>query len=127
MTEGSVARSTRSFVQTMQPAEFLSQPTLLVHSRGFERGAQDHHTGDAQALEFPDGRFDTVVATLCLCTIPDERRALAEAYRVLRPGGRLLLLEHVRGPVGPVRWVQRMLDPALMPLPGAGQRVASRR
>jgi len=59
-----------------------------------------------------------VVATLCLCTIPDERRALAEAYRVLRPGGRLLLLEHVRSPVGPVRWVPRMLDPALVRLAG---------
>lgn len=74
--------------------------------------------GDAQALDFPDGRFDTVVATLCLGTIPDERRALAEAYRVLRPGGRLLLLEHVRSPVGPVRWVQRLLDPGLVRLAG---------
>ena len=74
--------------------------------------------GDAQALDFPDGRFDTVVATLCLCTIPDERRALAEAYRVLRPGGWLLLLENVRSPVGPVRWVQRLLDPALVRLAG---------
>ena len=52
-----------------------------------------------------------MVCTLSLCTIPDERRALAEAYRVLRPGGRLLLLEHVRSPVRPVRWVERLLDP----------------
>lgn len=74
-------------------------------------GGAEFHVGDAQALDFPDAHFDTVVATLALCTIPDERRALAEAYRVLRPGGQLLLLEHVRSPVGPVRWVQRLLDP----------------
>ena len=67
--------------------------------------------GDAQALDFPDDGFDAVVCTLSLCTIPDERRALAEAYRVLRPGGRLLLLEHVRSPVRPVWWVERLLDP----------------
>jgi ubiquinone/menaquinone biosynthesis C-methylase UbiE len=66
---------------------------------------------DAQELDFPSGSFDTVLATLSLCTIPDQRRALAEANRVLRPGGRLLLLEHVRSPVGPVRWTQRLLDP----------------
>ena len=67
--------------------------------------------GDAQALALPDGRFDTVVATLALCTIPDAGRAVAEAWRVLRPGGRFVLLEHVRSPRLPVRAVQRVLDP----------------
>jgi ubiquinone/menaquinone biosynthesis C-methylase UbiE len=74
--------------------------------------------GDAQALDFPDEHFDTVVCTLALCTIPDERRALAEAGRVLRPGGQLLLLEHVRSPIGPVRWAERLLDPLLVRLAG---------
>jgi ubiquinone/menaquinone biosynthesis C-methylase UbiE len=67
--------------------------------------------GDAQDIDFPDGSFDTVLCTLSLCTIPDETRALAEAYRVLRSGGTLLLLEHVRSPVAPVRWLERVLDP----------------
>jgi ubiquinone/menaquinone biosynthesis C-methylase UbiE len=67
--------------------------------------------GDAQAIDFPDGSFDSVVCTLSLCTIPDETRALAEAYRVLRPGGQLLMLEHVRSPLAPVRWLERVLDP----------------
>jgi len=66
---------------------------------------------DAQRLPYADSSFDSVVCTLSLCTIPDERRALAEAYRVLRPGGRLLLLEHVRSPLRAVRWAQRLLDP----------------
>jgi ubiquinone/menaquinone biosynthesis C-methylase UbiE len=66
---------------------------------------------DAQTLPFADEQFDSVVSTLALCTIPDERRALAEAYRVLRPGGRLILLEHVRSPQPFVRALQRLLEP----------------
>lgn len=67
-------------------------------------------TGDAQLLDFPNASFDTVVCTLALCSIPDSRRAVFEAMRVLRPGGRFLLLEHVRSPLLPVRLVQRALD-----------------
>jgi ubiquinone/menaquinone biosynthesis C-methylase UbiE len=52
--------------------------------------------GDAQSLPFPDEHFDTVVFSLVLCTVPDDRLAVAEAVRVLRPGGRLLVVEHVR-------------------------------
>jgi ubiquinone/menaquinone biosynthesis C-methylase UbiE len=71
----------------------------------------DLRLGDAQALEFPDHSFDSVVCTLGLCTIPDDRAAVAEVKRVLRPGGRFLLLEHVRSPLLPIRAAQRVLDP----------------
>lgn len=71
----------------------------------------DLRFGDAQRLDLPDASFDTVVFTLALCTIPDPARAVAEAHRVLRPGGRLLLLEHVRSPHFPVRALQRALEP----------------
>jgi ubiquinone/menaquinone biosynthesis C-methylase UbiE len=50
----------------------------------------------AERLPFEDANFETVVATLVLCTIPDPAAALAEARRVLVPGGRLLFVEHVR-------------------------------
>lgn len=50
---------------------------------------------DAQALDFPDASFDTVLATLVFCTIPDQQKALREVRRVLAPGGRLLFWEHV--------------------------------
>jgi ubiquinone/menaquinone biosynthesis C-methylase UbiE len=71
----------------------------------------DLRLGDAQELEFEDESFDTVIITFGLCTIPDDRKAVAEAHRVLRPGDRLVLLEHVRSPSRPVRAVQRLLDP----------------
>jgi len=67
--------------------------------------------GDVQDLDLPDGSFDSVVATLLLSTIPDPRQACAEAWRVLKPGGQLLLLDHVRSPMAPVRWIQSLFDP----------------
>ena len=60
------------------------------------RGAFHPMEGDAQALCFPDANFDTVIATLVFCTIPDADTALAEARRVLKPGGELRFWEHVR-------------------------------
>ncbi len=84
----------------------------IAHRRARELGREvDLRVGDAQDLPFPDASFDTVVATLALCTIPDERQAVAEAARVLRPGGRLLLLEHVRSPILPAWLLQRVLEP----------------
>lgn len=74
--------------------------------------------GDAQQLPFADGSFDTVVATLALCSIPDDRAAVDEMARVPCPGGRLVLLEHVASPLRPVRAVQRLLDPLLLRLEG---------
>ena len=92
--------------------ELSSKMLDIAHRRARELGREaDLRAGDAQNLPFPDASFDMVVATLALCTIPDDRRAVTEAARVLRPGGRLLLLEHVRSPVLPVRIVQRVLDP----------------
>jgi ubiquinone/menaquinone biosynthesis C-methylase UbiE len=84
----------------------------IARRRARESGIEaDLRVGDAQHLPFPDASFDTVVATLALCTIPDEHRAVIEAARVLRPGGRLLLLEHVRSPLLPVRVLQGILNP----------------
>lgn len=94
-------------------------PAMLAvaESRADELGRDVNlRVGDAQALDVPDARFDTVVSTLGLCSIPDERRAVAEVRRVPRPGGRFLLLEHVRSPLLPVRIVQRLLDPIFVRL-----------
>jgi ubiquinone/menaquinone biosynthesis C-methylase UbiE len=64
----------------------------------------------AEALPFPDGSFDTVVSTLVLCTVPDQEAALDEVRRVLRPGGWLLFIEHVRAAGSAARW-QDWLEP----------------
>ena len=50
----------------------------------------------AEDLPFEDGTFDTVVSTLVLCGVSDQPRALRQLRRVLRPGGQLLFIEHVR-------------------------------
>jgi ubiquinone/menaquinone biosynthesis C-methylase UbiE len=71
----------------------------------------DLQVGDAQKLQFADASFDTVLITFALCTIPDDSRAASQAFRVLRPGGRLIAIEHVRSPARAVRAVQRVLDP----------------
>jgi ubiquinone/menaquinone biosynthesis C-methylase UbiE len=84
----------------------------IARERAREDGMEaDLHVGDAQQLNFPDGTFDSVVSTASMCTIPDYRAAIGEAWRVLRPGGQFLLLEHVRSPNRAVRAVQRLLDP----------------
>lgn len=64
----------------------------------------------AERLPFDDESFDTVVSTLVLCTVDDQPQALRELRRVLRPGGRLLFIEHVRAEEGErlARWQDRM-------------------
>jgi ubiquinone/menaquinone biosynthesis C-methylase UbiE len=66
----------------------------------------------AEALPFPDDAFDAVVSTMVLCTVGDVAAAIAETRRVLRPGGRLLFVEHVRA-ASPrlARWQDRLAGP----------------
>jgi ubiquinone/menaquinone biosynthesis C-methylase UbiE len=92
--------------------ELSPQMLAIGRGRAQELGhPADLRLGDVQELEFPDASFDTVTCTLGFCTIPNTRAAAAEAFRVLRPGGQLLLLEHVRSPIPIVRGGQRLLDP----------------
>jgi ubiquinone/menaquinone biosynthesis C-methylase UbiE len=91
----------------------LSPEMLKIGQRRAEELARaaDLRLGDAQVLEFADASFDTVACTLGFCTIPDTGLAAREAFRVLRPGGQLLMLEHVRSPLPAVRVIQRLLEP----------------
>jgi ubiquinone/menaquinone biosynthesis C-methylase UbiE len=70
----------------------------------------DLRAGDAEALPFGDGTFDTVVCALSLCTIPRPAAAVAEMKRVLVPGGRLLLLDHIGSSWPPIYAAQWLLE-----------------
>lgn len=83
---------------------------LRVKAAG--RGGVEIVQASAQELPFPDDSFDTAVFTLVLCTVPDPAAALREAARVLKPEGRLLFIEHVRGDeAGLARWQDRLERP----------------
>lgn len=77
------------------------------------------HLMDAQALGFPDASFDAAVATFVFCSVPDPVRGLAETRRVLKPGGRLYLLEHVRSDCPPLGKAMDVVNPLFVRMTGA--------
>ncbi|MBM0224701.1 MULTISPECIES: class I SAM-dependent methyltransferase [Micromonospora] len=88
-------------------------PAMLAIAR--ERAADlgravELREGDAEQLPFDDASFDTVVCALSLCTIPDPAIAIAEMYRVLAPGGTLLLVDHIASSWPPIRAAQWLLE-----------------
>ena len=88
-------------------------PAMLAIARqraaGLGRDA-DLQEGDAERLPFADASFDTVVCALSLCTIPNPAAAIGEMNRVLVPGGRLLLLDHIGSTWPPVHAAQWLLE-----------------
>jgi SAM-dependent methyltransferase len=82
----------------------VEEPPAAARAEVVEAGAEH--------LPFEDSSFDTVVSTLCLCTVDDPNRVASEAARVLRPDGRLLFAEHVRSnSPGLARWQDRLETP----------------
>lgn len=73
---------------------------------------------DAQNLGFKDNSFDTVVASLVFCTVPDPVCGLKEALRVVKPGGKVLLLEHVISTKRVIAWIMKVLNPLTLAIFG---------
>ncbi len=89
-------------------------PMLPKLERRLRKAARDGEVvvATAEELPFDDDSFDTVVSTLVLCTVDDPRAAITEIDRVLRPGGELLFLEHVRSDSERLaRWQDRLHRP----------------
>ena len=96
-------------------------PELLEAARKEARALgieADLRPGFGEAIPFRDGEFDTVVCTYTMCTVTDQEKVLAELKRVLKPGGRLLFLEHGRAPDVPVFKWQKRIEPLWKPLAG---------
>lgn len=99
-------------------------PAMLerARQRAAETGVEVALTeASATELPFPAASFDTVVCSLALCCIPDDRRAVAEMHRVLKPAGSLLLLDHIISNNFAIRMGQRLLDPAMVKFAGDHQ------
>ena len=82
-----------------------SEPSIRMLEIAKGKRRENHLIqADAQSLPFAPDEFDAAIATLVFCSIPDPAKAFAELKRVVRPGGRIVLLEHVRpnGLLGPV-------------------------
>lgn len=89
-------------------AELLEYTRREASEHGFEMEICD---GIGEAMPFADASFDTVLTTFTLCSVQDGGRVLAEMRRVLKPGGKILFLEHGRAPdKGPEKW-QRRIEP----------------
>lgn len=97
--------------------DLSEQMLAIAKARAVELGCDaDLRQGDAHHLPFPDESFDSVVCTFGLCAIPDTDAALDEMTRVLRPGGKLILVDHVASSSRIARGVQRALEVITVPM-----------
>lgn len=79
----------------------------------------DLRLGDVQELDFPNKSFDSAVATFVFCSVPDPVLGLSELKRVVKPGGHILLLEHMRSPNPTLGAIMDFLNPFVVRMMGA--------
>jgi ubiquinone/menaquinone biosynthesis C-methylase UbiE len=98
----------------LSPA-MLSQARQHAKELGRDTTLQE---ANAEQLPFTEDTFDTVVCTLGLCGIPDEAKAVEEMHRVLRPGGTLLLLDHIGSHHRIIHFGQRLIEKSTLRMCG---------
>jgi len=92
----------------------------LAHKRASQLGRHaDLRLGDVQCLDFPDSSFDVVIATFLFCSVPDPVLGLREVGRVVRPGGMILLLEHMISPNPFLAAIMNTVNPVAVRMMGA--------
>jgi ubiquinone/menaquinone biosynthesis C-methylase UbiE len=100
-------------VLAVEPERILRE--IAQDKAGEARVPIDVVDGVAEELPAEDGSFDAAVVSLVLCCVRDQKRALAELRRVVKPGGELRFFEHVRAETSGLRRVQRLLDMGIWP------------
>ena len=94
---------------------------MLDHAR--EKAIREHvHVNlqqmDTQNLKFTDNSFDTVVASFVFCSVPDPIRGLEELRRVVKPGGKVVLLEHILSANKVIAWLMNLINPVVVRMMG---------
>jgi ubiquinone/menaquinone biosynthesis C-methylase UbiE len=105
------------------PDTVTSLTAIDVDAEALERARLRHPDAEVvhasvEDLPFPDASFDAVVSSLVFCSVEAPAHALTEVFRVLRPGGELRMLEHVRAPSAGLATAQDLLTPAWKRLTG---------
>lgn len=96
-------------------AKLLDYARAAAQSKGWEA---DIRQGVGEDIPFDDNRFDTAVCTFTLCSVEDPAKVLSELQRILKPGGKLLFLEHGLSPDSGVAQWQRRIEPVWKPVMG---------
>ena len=100
--------------------DFSERMLARAHDKALKQGTKVRLLQmDAQKLAFADNTFDTVVATCVFCSVPDPILGLKEVQRVVKPGGKVILLEHVLSSNGILAFLMNLVNPLVLRIMGA--------